>query len=150
MPWQELFAKTRFASHVLQPACCAKKNPGVLGKRRAAEFPLREGLRRAWVVSEVCRACGMARFQQRNPCAPAAPCPSSTPAPWMPSSKLTSVDAVDVQRENIATTPGPSREATTEQDRRERQKRPKGAFSPRNSGLLRGTFGSRRDSTRKS
>jgi hypothetical protein len=43
-------------------------------------------------------------------------CPSSTPAPWMPSSKLTSADATNAQKGNTATTPAPPRVVTTEQE----------------------------------
>jgi hypothetical protein len=52
---------------------------------------------------------------------------STRPAPWMPSSKSTSADATDVQNGNTATTPTPSREATTEQ---EGESETKGGFQP--------------------
>jgi hypothetical protein len=43
-------------------------------------------------------------------------CPSSTPAPWMLSSRSTSANATNARKGNTATKPTPSREITTEQE----------------------------------
>jgi hypothetical protein len=53
-------------------------------------------------------------------------CPSSTPAPWIMSSKSTSADAMNAQKGNTET-PTPSREATAEQ---EGEAQTKGGFRP--------------------